>query len=535
MTLSKRAEMPTLPFCLRMSFGILAVLLASTPVYSIDLPRTERADMVVIEKPLHFVATDGSDVVAEQGNYRLLPLVGPTLQLKAEGQAPLFIDAMVSTHDQSLEAPHAISLPDPGQPDILHLVLLLPNGTTLDAVGTLTAVHARGGGLAPIPPQILQAATAPPPPIDVRDHRTPVGASFDFELAFYHAPIHYQDTNSSNYLADYITRVDYDGDWIATNNWDNLSRFPLTAHVYYSVVESCSHWYIIYAFFHPRDWTNMPSGSEHENDMEGFLSIVRKDGSRYGRLEGMVTSAHWDFYSYTPAESPLTRGRETIDGRVTMQVYEGSPRPLSNQEDKGHGVQAFPFAGDFTTGANGGDGIIYYPSRTRTQAPRSGNDRHVDYTLIDIFAPGGLWELQLQQARSAWSPNVGNQIQNPFYAWARFKGDQSGGCGRGTLVWCEENSPHPPWGWADRNDGMPGGGYLALDPIALVDRYFKGKGAFSREYLRNRYLTDLRNEGYRPGHVPKGWPIQEDTTGFSLPVELVNLNELFAKLSTMCH
>ena len=42
--------------------------------------------------------------------------------------------------------------------------------------------------------------------------RPPRGPS-DLDLAFYHAPIHYQDTDSTNYRADYITRVDYDNNW----------------------------------------------------------------------------------------------------------------------------------------------------------------------------------------------------------------------------------------------------------------------------------------------------------------------------------
>lgn len=44
----------------------------------------------------------------------------------------------------------------------------------------------------------------------------------DFDLAFYHAPVHYQDTDSTHYPSDYITAIDYDFDWVANNNWDNL-------------------------------------------------------------------------------------------------------------------------------------------------------------------------------------------------------------------------------------------------------------------------------------------------------------------------
>ncbi|UUZ49895.1 hypothetical protein LP420_07065 [Massilia sp. B-10] len=41
------------------------------------------------------------------------------------------------------------------------------------------------------------------------------------DLAFRYAPVHYQDTDSSDYPSEYITAFDYDGDRDASNNWDN--------------------------------------------------------------------------------------------------------------------------------------------------------------------------------------------------------------------------------------------------------------------------------------------------------------------------
>ncbi|MGH2362530.1 MAG: hypothetical protein ACRDGM_18550, partial [bacterium] len=93
---------------------------------------------------------------------------------------------------------------------------------------------------------------------------TPPGSRPDFDLAYYHAPIHYQDTDSTNYRADYVTRFNYDGNnMTATDNWENLNKFPLAAYAYYSVVETCTHWFIVYGFFHPRDWAQ-GFGQEHE-------------------------------------------------------------------------------------------------------------------------------------------------------------------------------------------------------------------------------------------------------------------------------
>jgi hypothetical protein len=71
-------------------------------------------------------------------------------------------------------------------------------------------------------------------------------------LAFHWAAIHYQDVDQSGLhalggAADYITRVDFDGDLNARNSWENAGSpsFPLAAHAYDSVVKTSSHWYVV--------------------------------------------------------------------------------------------------------------------------------------------------------------------------------------------------------------------------------------------------------------------------------------------------
>src|SRR5687767_13837873 len=46
--------------------------------------------------------------------------------------------------------------------------------------------------------------------------------------------------------------------------------------------------------------------------------------------------------------------------------------------------------------------------------------------------------------------------------------------------------------------------------------------ATHEQYLRNKYLSDLRLKGYRGTYVPKGWP-----SG-------LNLDRLLSKLTTTC-
>jgi len=336
----------------------------------------------------------------------------------------------------------------------------------------------------------------------------------DLDLAVYHAPIHYQDTDSTKYSGDYITRFDYDQDWRATNNWDNLQQFALNAHAYYSVVETCTHRFITYSFFHPQDWTDIPFDQEHENDLEGLLAIVRKDGSTFGKPEGMVTVFHNDFYSYTPVGSPLRSGTQNIDGTLTMSSYNGSQHPSTTQEAKGHGLKAWPNAGNFK-GASNEDGIIYYPSKTITELPSSGNDRNVQYLLLDVFAPSGVWQHQLNEASLSSSSAL------TFASWGTFKGDSSGGCGAGAPT-CSTNSANAPWGWDDSNDGAVYKGEMALDPAHLTDVYFDGLGNFDTTYIRNQFIQGLKDRGYNSANLPQGWPTQ------------INLNVLSGKLKNQC-
>ncbi|GLW31561.1 hypothetical protein [Actinoplanes regularis] len=298
-------------------------------------------------------------------------------------------------------------------------------------------------------------------------------AASNADLALRWAPIHYQDVDATGSHAlggksDYITRYDFDGDLNGRNNWDNAGQ-ESTAYAYYSVVETGTHWYLTYFFFHPRDWVDHPFfETEHENDGEGLLEIVEKDGSEYGQLRAAVTVAHSDFYSYTPAGSTWTSGGETIDGTLQTQSspHDSFQHPVTAQEAKGHGLKAYP---QYTIN---GDGIVYYPS-TVAEAPSSTNDRDVRYKLVDIFASGGMW---------AQRTNT-----NLFAALGTFAGDTTGGCGTGTYG-CGTNSANAPWGWDDGND-TPARGELATDPAKLAVAYFTVPGSLSRTYTANGYAV----------------------------------------------
>ncbi|GLY00023.1 MULTISPECIES: hypothetical protein [Actinoplanes] len=293
------------------------------------------------------------------------------------------------------------------------------------------------------------------------------------DLALRWAPIHYQDTDVTGAHAlggksDMITRYDFDGNLDGRDNWDNAGT-DTAAYAYYSVAETASHFFITYLFFHPRDWVDHPFfESEHENDGEGVLLAVEKDGSDYGILRSAVTVAHSDFFSYAPAGSTWTDGGETIDGTLQMQSspHDAFTHPVTAQEAKGHGLKAYP---QYTIN---GDGLVYYPS-TVAETPSGADDRDVRYRLVDVFADGGLWAQR----------NTGSL----FAALGTFAGDTSGGCGQGTWS-CGTDSANAPWGWDDGDDTIARG-EIATDPAALSAAYFTVPGTLSRSYTYNPYRS----------------------------------------------
>jgi hypothetical protein len=277
----------------------------------------------------------------------------------------------------------------------------------------------------------------------------------DLSLASYWAPAWYQDTDSSNYKADYMSRFNYDGDWKGNNNWENLGSYSVKGEAYYAVIETQSHFFLVYADFHPRDWSeSCLLGDCHENDMEGVLVAVKKDGTTYGKFQAMVTVAHKDFWSYKDYQSALsnavTNTGQTIDGDV--QFYNAT-HPFVYIEAKGHG--------DYgskrweTGGFPGGDGVIYYNGSVAEQ-PSSGNDRVVGYTLRSM---NELWTRR-------------NEYVETFASFGTFRGDTYG-----------TNSANAPWGWDDQDDGAVYRGDLYMAPALLCATYHGGWGTMSQTYI----------------------------------------------------
>src|SRR5690606_17890273 len=70
------------------------------------------------------------------------------------------------------------------------------------------------------------------------------------------APTYVQHVDADDAGADRPTRVDFDGDWDTTNNWDNQARFgtALPPAAYGAAILTRTHAYLTFTLYYPRDW-----------------------------------------------------------------------------------------------------------------------------------------------------------------------------------------------------------------------------------------------------------------------------------------
>lgn len=95
-------------------------------------------------------------------------------------------------------------------------------------------------------------------------------------LAAKYAPIVYQATRKEAPHFDYLTSFDFDGNWKATDNYDSIKKATeVRSFVYYDAVETKSHFFIRYGYFHPLHFGLMGSDA-FGNEMAGATVVVAK-------------------------------------------------------------------------------------------------------------------------------------------------------------------------------------------------------------------------------------------------------------------
>ena len=156
----------------------------------------------------------------------------------------------------------------------------------------------------------------------------------NLELARRYAPILFHAVGDEVGRQDIPSRCDYDGDMRGDNNWDHFPRFTLEPTVYYTALETATHWFLTYHVFHPRDWSLVRIGVHltHENDGENLQVVVDKES---GRVVLLFAQAHYRGRVYTSPDSGFDKGDVGFHGRLVLCDDEGRP------DDQGHHAAVF--------------------------------------------------------------------------------------------------------------------------------------------------------------------------------------------------
>jgi hypothetical protein len=333
----------------------------------------------------------------------------------------------------------------------------------------------------------------------------------DLEIAARFAPIIYQGLDG-NPRFDYITNFDFDGDWRGDNNWQNAdnSAYPLRAYVYYSVVETETHYFIHYATFHPRDYKgglfrswlltealhqaherlkeNLPSEAEdlalsHENDMEGCLIVAEKRGQSLDQAAVVYveTMAHNTFNQYHPPNDRTTGYPVTMEGA----------HPVLFSEPKGHGLLAYTDLANQLKDVT--RGLLIYSYTGQPEDPDRAADKKVGYKLLPIY--GTLW----LRARPSASETYGESVDCGSFTVRVLESGKVvakqvavGTIGAAFLgVVGAANKARPPWGWFDYRDRQRLPGEWFFDPATTIKRHFYAYN-ISTVYVHHPYLDIWR-------------------------------------------
>lgn len=128
-------------------------------------PHSNAATPITLDKPIHFLASDGKDVLVEAGTYAVDMPPETRVRLTAEGKPDLVLEARTLNHMEKIDAPLAMTAPGEDN-DVQHLVLLLPNGQALDAAGSLSGTRSRGVNSSLLSASQLKIFVAQAVPVD---------------------------------------------------------------------------------------------------------------------------------------------------------------------------------------------------------------------------------------------------------------------------------------------------------------------------------------------------------------------------------
>ncbi len=318
-----------------------------------------------------------------------------------------------------------------------------------------------------------------------------------FYLAAHYAPFIAQET-WFNPKADFLARFDFDGNWKGEDNWENLEKGSSEAFVYYAAMETKTHWFLIYNFFHPRDYSDTcVVGTCHENDNEGMILTIRKNESKHGKLEVLETLAHNNIYSFSNNKR-IKKGVHNIDGKLP---FYKETSPIIFIEAGGHGVYSSSYRKSLfsakTMAFKKNTGVTYV-YKGKAERPKTANSKQVGYALLPIYDQW--WERGNKATAESTETFDKFYAYQPFGNRPRAKAAFISGSFKGRTA--GKNHAKPFWAWHDRRTKKKrvlNTGQWALDPAYGVSKNlrFPSDLPVSTEYIFNPYL-DLKDKRNSP-------------------------------------
>lgn len=303
------------------------------------------------------------------------------------------------------------------------------------------------------------------------------------DLLQHWAPQVYQDTRRDEVgvwpltyqyheAQDLIVKADFDGNWYTGDNWENSDlpnngNYPsMIGHAYSSLVETATHYYLSYGYYHTAD-DAVIEADRHENDYEDVNICIQKDGSQFGKFRALVTNQHGDRLKYTSGDLHFNGSHPKVYISSNGDVINGC-----GINAHGHGIESYK-PGEHCTGS---DGIIYNVADIGQAPSQTGGgafSHQYNYALVDM---NELWNRRT------------NYDNHPFRSYGNFAaggGDPQGG----NAPWTKQIFNHPAQYFAS-NFG-----------------FLTSEGSFSYNYTHNPYYNNSSSNptGNPVIGLPAGW------------------------------
>ncbi|MFC1782325.1 hypothetical protein ACFL02_01915 [Planctomycetota bacterium] len=327
---------------------------------------------------------------------------------------------------------------------------------------------------------------------------------------------------------DFITAVDFDGDLRGNNNWENLSDYPMLPTVYYSLIETDSHWFISYSFFHPHDWSrSLAPYADHENDMENIQIIVAKNDSPEKETPLLLlTQAHLHS-SFAALSTSGVKPKDKVSTSESLVLFDdtGKINPQGVHvgifiERKGHGI--FSLSDSQKIRYEKKNGLIQRLEKKRTATLEWEAFPIIQYVPTSDAASLREPSIQLsKQMKQMIEPNVPFALESIYHRfWAELEKGNLYGEGRlfdGHFAYKDalfdlETIPRhfdsDQYSGPDKKDsgispfaiGLslrdPQLGQFFFNPASAYSMFFFFPEPWSTHYLYNPYLTSPLNRKY---------------------------------------